>query len=68
MPDMSAYRPNVGVVVFDRLGRVWLGRRAGAQGPYNWQFPQGGFDAGEDLDSAALRELHEEPALSSAAP
>ena len=45
--DLSLYRPNVGVVVFDRLGRVWLGRRAGAPGPHNWQFPQGGvFHAG----------------------
>ena len=55
MTDMSGYRPNVGVVVFDRFGRVWLGRRAGTQGPYNWQFPQGGVDDGEDLDAAALR-------------
>jgi putative (di)nucleoside polyphosphate hydrolase len=67
MPDMSAYRPNVGVVVFDRLGRVWLGRRAGTQGPYNWQFPQGGVNDGEDLDAAALRELHEETGMSSVA-
>lgn len=67
MTDMSAYRPNVGVVVFDRLGRVWLGRRAGTQGPYNWQFPQGGVDDGEDLDAAALRELHEETGMSTVA-
>lgn len=60
MTDLSAYRPNVGVVLFHRDGRVWLGRRAGTPGPYNWQFPQGGVDAGEDLQVAALRELQEE--------
>jgi putative (di)nucleoside polyphosphate hydrolase len=63
--DLSLYRPNVGVVVFDRLGRVWLGRRAGAPGPNNWQFPQGGVDDGEDLEAAARRELHEETGIAS---
>ncbi|HEX5379458.1 MAG TPA: RNA pyrophosphohydrolase [Phenylobacterium sp.] len=60
MTDLSAYRPNVGVVLFHPDGRVWLGRRAQTPGPYNWQFPQGGVDEGEDLQAAALRELHEE--------
>jgi putative (di)nucleoside polyphosphate hydrolase len=58
--DLSRYRPNVGVVLFHPDGRVWLGRRAGTPGPYNWQFPQGGVDDGEDLESAARRELQEE--------
>jgi putative (di)nucleoside polyphosphate hydrolase len=59
-PDLTLYRANVGVVLFDRTGRVWLGRRAKTKGPYNWQFPQGGVDEGEDLQAAALRELQEE--------
>jgi putative (di)nucleoside polyphosphate hydrolase len=59
-PDLSLYRPNVGVVLFDSRGRVWLGRRSKTEGPYNWQFPQGGVDDGEDLQAAALRELQEE--------
>lgn len=63
--DLSLYRPNVGVVVFCSRGRVWLGRRANTEGPYNWQFPQGGVDDGEDLEAAARRELHEETGLSS---
>jgi putative (di)nucleoside polyphosphate hydrolase len=54
------YRPNVGVVLFHPDGRVWLGRRVGTPPPYNWQFPQGGVDAGEDLEAAARRELAEE--------
>jgi putative (di)nucleoside polyphosphate hydrolase len=58
--DLELYRPNVGVVLFHRDGRVWLGRRAGAPGPHNWQFPQGGVDPGEDLETAARRELREE--------
>ena len=57
---LAVYRPNVGVVLFNAEGRVWLGRRVGAPGPFNWQFPQGGVDRGEDLYGAALRELQEE--------
>ena len=64
--DLSAYRPNVGVVLIARDGRVWLGRRAGARGPHNWQFPQGGVDPGEDLEAAARRELREEAGVTSA--
>lgn len=60
MNDLSLYRPNVGVVLFNAEGRVWLGRRPGAPEPYNWQFPQGGVDDGEDLLDAARRELAEE--------
>ncbi|MBW8816081.1 MAG: RNA pyrophosphohydrolase [Caulobacterales bacterium] len=60
MTDLSEYRPNVGVVLFHPDGRVWLGRRAGQAGPYNWQFPQGGVDDGEALEDAARRELQEE--------
>jgi putative (di)nucleoside polyphosphate hydrolase len=60
MTDLPDYRPNVGVVLFHRDGRVWLGKRAGTPGPYNWQFPQGGVDPGEDLEAAARRELAEE--------
>jgi len=60
MTDLSRYRPNVGVVLFHRDGRVWFGRRAGTEGPHNWQFPQGGVDDGEDLETAARRELAEE--------
>src|SRR5947207_12798433 len=59
--DLSGHRPNVGIVLFNREGRVWLGRRVGTPEPYNWQFPQGGVDEGEDLFVAALRELEERP-------
>ncbi len=54
------HRPNVGVVLFNSEGRVWLGKRARTPEPWNWQFPQGGVDEGEDLRDAARRELQEE--------
>lgn len=57
---LGSYRPNVGVVLFNREGRVWFGRRINTPGPFNWQFPQGGVDKGEDVLDAAVRELQEE--------
>lgn len=60
MIDLSLYRPNVGVVLFNAEGRVWLGKRAGTDSAHAWQFPQGGVDDGEDLEAAARRELAEE--------
>ena len=72
-PDASGadpgpdYRPNVGVVLFNAQGLTWLGHREGEGGPFSWQFPQGGVDAGEDLEAAARRELHEETGVSTVA-
>jgi putative (di)nucleoside polyphosphate hydrolase len=65
MSELAAYRPNVGVVLFHPDGRVWLGRRVNTPEPHNWQFPQGGVDAGEDLYAAARRELAEETGVTS---
>jgi putative (di)nucleoside polyphosphate hydrolase len=58
------YRPCVGVLVLNRDGRAFIGRRI--EGPehidatHAWQMPQGGIDKGEEPWPAALRELHEE--------
>ncbi len=52
------YRDNVGAVLFNRQGRVFVGERAGVPGA--WQLPQGGIDAGETPAQAVLRELEEE--------
>ncbi len=64
--DDLPYRPCVGVMLLNREGRVFVGRRRSEAGPehvsngYAWQMPQGGIDPGEDPYQAALRELHEE--------
>ncbi len=63
--DLALYRPNVGVVLINARGLVWLGRRAGTKGPHNWQFPQGGMDKGETPKVAASRELREETGAAS---
>ena len=60
-----AYRPNVGVVLINRQGLVWLGHREGEHGPLSWQFPQGGVDPGEERYAAARRELQEETGVTS---
>lgn len=65
-PDYPRHRANVGVVLFNRDGLVWLGRRNKQPPPHNWQFPQGGVDDGEDLLDAARRELAEETGVTSA--
>jgi putative (di)nucleoside polyphosphate hydrolase len=58
------YRPCVGMMLINRAGLVFVGRRSG--GPEHvdethvWQMPQGGVDPREDPYKAALRELHEE--------
>ncbi|WP_420434560.1 RNA pyrophosphohydrolase [Hyphobacterium sp.] len=54
------HRPNAGVVMFNRDGLVWIGRRADVGGEHVWQFPQGGMDKGEDAEAAARREAYEE--------
>ena len=58
------YRPCVGLMVINRKGLVFIGRRI--NGPEHidathvWQMPQGGIDQGEEPYAAALRELYEE--------
>jgi putative (di)nucleoside polyphosphate hydrolase len=52
------YRPCVGVMLLNRDGTVWIGRRLGMQEA--WQMPQGGIDQGESPADAAIRELAEE--------
>jgi putative (di)nucleoside polyphosphate hydrolase len=64
------YRPCVGIMLLNRDGKVWIGRRLDApsepEGPGTWwQMPQGGIDASEDPAKAALRELYEETGVRS---
>jgi putative (di)nucleoside polyphosphate hydrolase len=67
--EQLPYRPCAGLMVLNRNGRVFIGRRNG--GPEHtdethvWQMPQGGIDSGEDPWPAALRELQEETNITS---
>ena len=56
------YRKNVGVMVLNADGDVWVGQRRD-NSKDAWQMPQGGIDMGEDPRSAALRELEEETGI-----
>ena len=66
-----SYRPCVGMMLLNRAGLVFIGRRTG--GPehvdsvHSWQMPQGGLDEGEEPYDAALRELREETSVRSVA-
>lgn len=63
------YRPNAGVMLFNRQGKVWVGQRKDMPKitmPHPWQMPQGGIDKGEDPFKAAVRELREETSVVSA--
>lgn len=70
-PETLPYRPCVGIMVLNRAGLVWAGRRialadsemAGAD--RLWQMPQGGIDKGEEPLPAARRELYEETGMRS---
>ncbi len=52
------YRPCVGIALFSREGKVFVGERLDSPGA--WQMPQGGIDEGETIEQAAFRELKEE--------
>lgn len=54
----SLYRPCVGIALFNPQGLVFVGERIDMPGA--WQMPQGGIDANEDIQTAAIRELTEE--------
>lgn len=62
-PDQLPYRRCVGIMVLNREGRVFVGRRINVEVGEAWQMPQGGIDRGEDLQQAALRELEEETGI-----
>lgn len=53
------YRPCAGVMLINRAGLIFAGRRIDSDAPA-WQMPQGGIERGEDPATAATRELWEE--------
>jgi putative (di)nucleoside polyphosphate hydrolase len=62
--DDLPYRPCVGIMLLNKDGLVFLGRRIGGpehvDAEHVWQMPQGGIDPGEETWAAAQRELFEE--------
>lgn len=71
MADLP-YRSCVGVMLLNRDGLVFIGRRKTKSGiehvanGYAWQMPQGGIDPGENPYAAAVREMYEETSVRSA--
>lgn len=71
MTDLTSlpYRPCVGIMLLNKQGLVWVGKRFGDKTPvpdaFAWQMPQGGLDEGEDPLEAAKRELYEETGVAS---
>jgi len=57
------YRPCVGVMLVNATGQVFVGQRFDSINAA-WQMPQGGIEAGEEPQVAALRELMEETGVS----
>jgi putative (di)nucleoside polyphosphate hydrolase len=70
MADFANYRPAVGIMLLNRQGLVFIGRRRKHRreidaGGHAWQMPQGGIDEGEEAYDAARRELYEETNITS---
>jgi len=58
--DAEGFRFNVGIILSNRNGQVFWGKRIGQNA---WQFPQGGLQQDETPEQAMFRELHEETGL-----
>lgn len=56
------FRDNVGVMLLNDQGRVFVGQRLDRMSEA-WQMPQGGIDPGETPREAAMRELEEETGI-----
>jgi putative (di)nucleoside polyphosphate hydrolase len=58
--DEKGLRPNVGMIIANRMKKVFIGKRLHHK---SWQFPQGGVDNNETPIEALYRELYEEVGL-----
>ena len=59
-PEGLPYRACAGFMLVNAEGLVFVGQRIDPSAQGFWQMPQGWIDKGEDVQAAALRELHEE--------
>ncbi|WP_333023390.1 RNA pyrophosphohydrolase [Wolbachia endosymbiont of Pentidionis agamae] len=64
MSEELKYRPCVGIMLFNKHGHIFTGKRYDNNQDDSWQMPQGGVDEGENFKQAALRELMEETGIS----
>jgi putative (di)nucleoside polyphosphate hydrolase len=64
--NLSLYRPCVGVMLVNRHGHAFVGKRIDNREGDFWQMPQGGVDEGEEPGQALLRELREETGATAA--
>ena len=60
MIDSEGYRPNVGIIIVNKEGKLFWGKRIQQDA---WQFPQGGIRENETPQQAVFRELKEEVGL-----
>ncbi len=60
MIDENGYRPNVGIIIVNKEGKLFWGKRLYQDA---WQFPQGGMRENETPQQAVFRELKEEVGL-----
>ena len=61
MIDEDGYRLNVGIIIANKQGKLFWGKRIHQEA---WQFPQGGIREHETPQQAVFRELREEVGLS----
>jgi putative (di)nucleoside polyphosphate hydrolase len=58
--DDTKYRLNVGMVILNQFGNIFIAKRIDSRGSKTWQMPQGGVMEGETEENAVFRELSEE--------
>ena len=60
MIDSNGFRPNVGIIICNKLGQLFWAKRIKQDA---WQFPQGGIKEAETTQEALFRQLSEEVGL-----